>query len=98
MLGAVLNASLAHQVKGVATVTPNQLRQLLDHSAGVAGDTAVRAALGQSLNLFFWAVLLIAVLTLLLATLVPPGRHHEAGGGGRRAERRRSGLWQSSKG
>ena len=31
----------------------------------------VRAALGQSLHLTFWAVFLTAVLTLLLATLVP---------------------------
>ena len=31
----------------------------------------MRAALGHSLHLTFWAVFLTAVLTLLLATLVP---------------------------
>ena len=31
----------------------------------------VRAALGQSLHVTFWAVFLIAVATLLLAVLVP---------------------------
>lgn len=71
VLGAVLNASLAHRVNGVAAVTPDQLRQLLDHPGATVGDAVVRAALGQSLHLTFWAVFLTAVLTLLLATLVP---------------------------
>ena len=70
-LGAVLNISLAHRVNGVAAVSPDQLRRLLDHPGGALGDTAVRAALGHSLHLTFWAVFLTAVLTLLLATLVP---------------------------
>ena len=48
-----------------------QIRQLLDHSTAGVGDTVVRAALGQSLHLTFWAVFLIAVSTLVLATLVP---------------------------
>ncbi len=75
VLGAVLNVSLAHHVNGVAAVTPDQLRRLLEQPGGVPGsavaDAAVRAALGQSLHLTFWAILVIAVLTLLLATLVP---------------------------
>lgn len=71
VLGAVLNASLARRVNGAAAVTPDQLRQLLDHPASLAGDAAVRAALGHSLHLTFWAVFLTAVLTLLFATLVP---------------------------
>ncbi len=71
VLGAVLNASLAHRVNGVAAVTPDQLRQLLDRPGAAVGDAVVRAALGQSLHLTFWAVFLTAVLTLLLATLVP---------------------------
>ena len=70
-LGAVLNISLAHRVNGVAAVSPDQLRRLLDHPGGTLGDAAVRAALGHSLHLTFWAVFLTAVLTLLLATLVP---------------------------
>ena len=59
-------------MNGAAAVTPDQLRQLLDHPASLAGDGAVRAALGHSLHLTFWAVFLTALLTLLLATLVPP--------------------------
>jgi hypothetical protein len=68
-LGAVLNASLAHRVNRVGTVTPDQLRQLLDRPGSVVGEAVVRAALGQSLHLTFRAVFLMAVLTLL-ATLV----------------------------
>ncbi len=69
-LGAVLNISLAHRGGGAA-VHFDQIRQLLDHSRGGAGDDAIRAALGQSLHLTFWAVFAIAASTLVLATLVP---------------------------
>ena len=71
VLGAVLNVSLAHGGAGTATVNFDQVRRLLDHPGAAIGDAAVRAALGQSLHLTFWAVFLIAVLTFLLATLVP---------------------------
>jgi len=75
-LGAILNISLAHRSgAGAAPVHFDQIRQLLDHARGGAqggiGDDAIRAALGQSLHLTFWAVFLIAVSTLVLATLVP---------------------------
>jgi len=70
-LGAVLNISLAHRGGGAAAVHFDQIRQLLDHSRGGAGDDAIRAALGQSLHLTFWAVFAIAASTLVLATLVP---------------------------
>jgi len=69
-LGAVLNISLAHRGGGAA-VHFDQIRQLLDHSRGGAGDDAIRAALGQSLHLTYWAVFAIAASTLVLATLVP---------------------------
>ena len=81
VLGAVLNLGLAHGGTGGAAVTSEQLRRLLDQG-GAAGEAAVRAALGASLHLTFWAVLGIAVLTLLLATLVPRvafGREAPAG-------------------
>lgn len=70
ILGAVLNISLAHRGDGVA-VHFDQIRQLLDHSLVGAGNDAIRAALGQSLHLTFWAVFLVAVSTLAFATLVP---------------------------
>ena len=70
-LGAVLNISLAHRGGGAAAVHFDQIRQLLDHSRTGAGDDAIRAALGQSLHLTFWAVFAIAASTLVLATLVP---------------------------
>jgi len=71
-LGAILNISLAHRSSGgAAPVHFDQIRQLLDHARDGIGDDAIRAALGQSLHLTFWAVFLIAVSTLALATLVP---------------------------
>ena len=69
VLGAVLNLGLARH--GAAGVAPDQIRNLLEHPTGGAGEAAVRAALGQSLHLTFWAVFAVAVGTLLLATLVP---------------------------
>jgi len=71
VLGGVLNLGLAHQGRGVASVTFDQIRRLLDQSGALAGDAAVRAALGQALHLTFWAVFAITAATLLLATLVP---------------------------
>ena len=71
ILGAVLNISLAHRGDGVAAVHFDQIRQLLDHSLTGAGNDAIRAALGQSLHLTFWAVFGVAASTLALATLVP---------------------------
>ena len=71
VLGAILNISLARQADGPAAVSPEQLRHLLDQPGSVLGDVALRAALGQSLHVTFWAVFLLAVATLLLATLVP---------------------------
>ena len=69
LLGAVLNVSLAR--RGAGAVGFDQIRQLLDRSQVGADSDAVRAALGQSLHLTFWAVFAVAVLTLALATLVP---------------------------
>jgi len=71
VLGAILNISLAHRGTGTAPVHFDQIRQLLDHSGAGIGDSAMRAALGQSLHLTFWAVFLIALSTLVLASLVP---------------------------
>ena len=72
VLGAVLNRSLALGGAGSrVVVSPEALQRLLDQPGALAGDGAVRAALGQSLHLTFWAVFAIAVVTLLLATLVP---------------------------
>ena len=70
VLGAVLNISL---IRG-GLVSPDQLRALLDRPAAAAaglGDAAIRAGLGSSLHLVFWAVFLIAAATLAAATLVP---------------------------
>jgi EmrB/QacA subfamily drug resistance transporter len=71
-LGAVLNYGLTHASNG-RSVTSDQLRQLLEAPAGtMAGDTAVGLTLQQSLNLTFWAMLLIALTIAFLALLVPP--------------------------
>src|SRR5260221_4529169 len=65
LLGAVLNYGLSHS-KGIAAVTSDQLRQLLEAPTG-AGDAAIRLALQQSLHLTFWAMLLISLAIVLLA-------------------------------
>ncbi len=69
-LGAVLNISLARRGGGTA-VHFDQIRQLLDHARTGPGEDAIRAALGQSLHVTFWAIFAVAALTLVLATLVP---------------------------
>ncbi len=72
VLGGVLNISLSHSGSaGSPAVDFNQIRQLLDRSGAALDDVAVRAALGHSLHLTFWAVFVVTVLTLLAATLVP---------------------------
>jgi hypothetical protein len=69
LLGSVLN----HSLKGsgsLAPITSEQLRQLLDPHAANAGDTAVRFALAQGLNLTFWVMLMLTVSTVAIALLV----------------------------
>jgi EmrB/QacA subfamily drug resistance transporter len=71
-LGAVLNYGLTRANNG-RSVSSDQLRQLLEAPAGtMAGDTAVGLTLQQSLNLTFWAMLVIALTIVFLALLVPP--------------------------
>ena len=70
VLGGVLNLSLVH-AGGSRTGGLDDIRALLDHSAGALGGAAVREALAGALHLTFWAVFLVALGTLVLATLVP---------------------------
>ena len=71
-LGAVLNYGLAHARNG-KSVTSDQVRQLLDASAGpMSADAAVSLALQQSLNVTFWVMLLISLAIVFLALLIPP--------------------------
>ena len=71
-LGAVFNYSLTHANDG-KSVASDQLRQLLQAPAGtMTADTAIGLALQQSLNLTFWAMLLISLTIVFLALLVPP--------------------------
>jgi MFS family permease len=72
VLGAVLNHGLARATGG-ATVTSDQLRQLIELPPGsVAGDATLRLALQHSLNLTFWAMLAMAVVAVGMAFMVPP--------------------------
>jgi MFS family permease len=71
LLGAVLNHGLSRSGT-LAPVTSDQLRQLLNTSGLASGDAAIRLALGQALNLTFWAMLVLTVGTVCLALLVPP--------------------------
>ncbi|HYZ64319.1 MAG TPA: MDR family MFS transporter [Acetobacteraceae bacterium] len=68
VLGGVLNTSLAHRAGGA--VGFEQIRRLLDQPGAVA-DAAVRAALGHSLHLTFWAMFLITVIAFAAAIFVP---------------------------
>ena len=71
-LGAVLNYGLTHANSG-KSVTSDQLRQLLEAPAGtMTTDTAIGLVLQQSLNLTFWAMLLISLTIVFLALMVPP--------------------------
>jgi EmrB/QacA subfamily drug resistance transporter len=71
MFGAVLNYGLAHS-SGIAAVTADQLRQILDAAPGhAASATAVRLALHQSLHLTFTSILVISVLAVVSLMLVP---------------------------
>jgi EmrB/QacA subfamily drug resistance transporter len=71
VLGGVLNISLAAHRDDSAGASYGQLRELLEHPASFVGDPAVRAALGASLHVTFWAIFMIAALTLASALLVP---------------------------
>jgi EmrB/QacA subfamily drug resistance transporter len=71
-LGAVLNYGLTHANNG-KSVTSDQLRQILQAPDGMTTvDTGIGLALQQSLNLTFWAMLLISLTIVFLALLVPP--------------------------
>lgn len=61
-LGAVLTYSLAHATNG-ETITPGQMRALLDGMGAVISDAKeVRLALQHTLHATFTAMLLIATL------------------------------------
>ena len=68
VLGGVLNAGIATRAE---VVDMEQVRALLDHPGAVAGNPAVREALGQALHGTFWGVFVVAAAALLLALLVP---------------------------
>jgi MFS family permease len=71
VLGAVLNHGLSRSL-GTAAIEPDQLRQLLAAAPGtLTGNTALRLAMENSLNLTFWAMLAISAATLAAALLVP---------------------------
>ncbi|HEY8610406.1 MAG TPA: MDR family MFS transporter [Roseomonas sp.] len=70
VLGGVLNLGLAWQRGTAQGIDFEGIRRLLEHG-GTVGDAAVRAALGGSLHLTFWAMFGMSVITLLLALLVP---------------------------
>jgi MFS family permease len=67
VLGAALNISLTRS----GAVSAEQIRHLLDHGDAMVGETTVRTALGHSLHVTFWGVMVIAILTALATLLVP---------------------------
>jgi len=77
-LGAVFNYGLTHANDG-KSVTSDQLRQLLDAPGGtLTSATPIGLALQQSLNLTFWAMLLMSLAIVFLALWVPPVQIRQA--------------------
>jgi predicted MFS family arabinose efflux permease len=70
VLGAVLNHSLSRSGT-LAPVTSDQLRQLLNAPALTAGAAQIRFAMGQALNLTFWAMFVLSLGTVILALFIP---------------------------
>lgn len=74
IFGAVLNYGLSH-TKGVAAVTSDQLKGLLDGSGGnLNADAAVRYVLQQSLHLTFVTLLFVALAIVISLLFVPAVR------------------------
>ncbi|MGV2287971.1 MDR family MFS transporter [Trinickia sp. YCB016] len=74
IFGAVLNYGLGH-AKGMAAVTNDQLRQLLDAGAAARVENqAIRLVLHQSLHQTFVALLVIVVAAVVSLLFVPPVR------------------------
>jgi EmrB/QacA subfamily drug resistance transporter len=72
LLGAVFNYRLSHGNEG-RPVTSDQIRQLLEVRTGtVTAHTAIGAAFQQSLNVTFWAMLVISLAIVFIAFKVPP--------------------------
>jgi EmrB/QacA subfamily drug resistance transporter len=77
-LGAVFNYGLIH-ANGGKSVASDQLRQLLEAPTGsMTADKGIGLALQQSINLTFWAMLVISLVVVFLALLVPPVEMRQA--------------------
>lgn len=71
LFGAVLNFGLSHS-KGVAVVTSDQLKSLLQNQAASLGDSdMIRTVLHQSLHLTFISLFVIAIFVVVLLMFVP---------------------------
>jgi EmrB/QacA subfamily drug resistance transporter len=71
LFGAVLNFGLSHS-QGVAVVTSDQLKALLQNQAASLGDSdLIRMVLHQSLHLTFISIFVIAIFVVALLAFVP---------------------------
>jgi EmrB/QacA subfamily drug resistance transporter len=71
LFGAVLNFGLSHS-KGVAAVTSDQLKALLQNQAASLGSSdAIRQVLHQSLHLTFLSIFAIAIFVVACLAFVP---------------------------
>ncbi|WP_420225352.1 MDR family MFS transporter [Pigmentiphaga litoralis] len=72
LLGAVFNYGLAH-TSGIAAVTSEQLKQVLENAAGAAAISGpVQQAMHQSLHITFYAMLVVSVLVVVVMLMIPP--------------------------
>jgi MFS family permease len=71
LFGAVLNFGLSH-AKGVAVVTSDQLKALLQNQAASLGNSEmIRMVLHQSLHLTFLSIFVIGIFVVVLLAFVP---------------------------
>jgi EmrB/QacA subfamily drug resistance transporter len=78
VLGMALNFGLQGYGHGV---TPESIRQLLEHHENAADRPVLRAALAHGLHLTFWCVFVLSAITVALAFLIPKREMHELTGG-----------------
>jgi EmrB/QacA subfamily drug resistance transporter len=72
LLGAVFNYGLAHTA-GIAAVTSEQLKQVLENAPGAAAISgSVQQAMHQSLHITFFAMFGVSLLVVVLMLLIPP--------------------------
>ena len=90
ILGGVLNLSLSNGPGAKASISPDDIRQLLQQPTGAIGpglnSSLLQTALAHGLHNTFLGIAVIGLITFLLAVLIPARELHELTGGMPKAE------------